>query len=233
MNTTMRSLLLIIMLFAAVGITQAQVRESDQYTKSEHSDPEAKSILDKLRTKFDAYKSLEAAFTLEIQLPEQPKEVQKGTLVRQGDKYKLDMSSQSVVSDGKALWLILHNNKEVQINNVPDPDEVDGSLLTPEALFNFYEKGKYVYQFVNEFVENGKLVQHIEFKPLDEYSGYSKLRLVVDKRKNEIVSVTAFAKDGSRFVFMIDTFLPNKAYATNFFTFDKSKYSDYYVEDLR
>lgn len=209
------------------------MRESEQYTKAEHSDPQAKAILDKLRKKYDAYNSLEADFTLEIQFPEQPKEVQKGTLIRQGDKYKLDLASQSVVSDGKALWLILHNNKEVQINNVPDPDEVDESLLTPEALFNFYEKGKYVYQFVNEFTEKGKLVQHIEFKPLDQYSGYSKLRLVVDKRKNEIVSVTAFAKDGSRYVFNIGTFLPNKSYASNFFTFDKSKYSDYYVEDLR
>lgn len=229
----MRSLLSLMMLFAVVWTSQAQVRESDQYTKAEDSDPQAKAILDKLRSKFDAYNSLEADFTLEIQLPEQPKEVQKGTLIRQGDKYKLDLSSQSVISDGKALWLILHNNKEVQINNVPDPDEVDGSLLTPEALFNFYEKGKYVYQFVNEFVENGKLVQHIEFKPLDQYAGYSKLRLVVDKRKNEIVSVTAFAKDGSRYVFMIDTFRPNKSYAANFFTFDKTKYAGYYVEDLR
>lgn len=229
----MRSLLMLMILFATVWTSQAQVRESEQYNKAGDSDPEAKAILEKLRKKFDAFNSLEADFTLEIQFPEQPKETQKGILVRQGDKYKLDLSSQSVVSDGKVLWLILHNNKEVQINNVPDPEEMDGSLLTPEALFTFYENGKYVYQFVNEFVENGKLVQHIEFKPLDEYSEYSKLRLVVDKRKNEIVSVTAFAKDGSRYVFSIGTFRPNKAYASNFFTFDKSKYPDYYVEDLR
>lgn len=230
----MRNLLLLIVLFATVWTSQAQVREQrDQYTKAGDSDPEAKAILDKLRKKFDAFNSVEADFTLEIQLPEQPKNVQKGTLIRQGDKYKLDLASQSVVSDGKALWLILHNNKEVQINNVPDPDEVNGSLLTPEALFTFYENGKYVYQFVNEFVEKGKLVQHIEFKPLDEYSDYSKLRLVVDKRKNEIVSVTAFAKDGSRYIFTIGEFRPNKSYAGNFFTFDKSKYPDYYVEDLR
>jgi outer membrane lipoprotein-sorting protein len=224
---------MLMILFATVWTSQAQVRESEQYTKAADSDPEATVILEKLRKKFDAFNALEADFTLEIQLPEQPKEVQKGTLVRQGDKYKLDLSAQSVVSDGKALWLILHNNKEVQINNVPDPEEMDESLLTPQALFNFYENGKYVYQFVNEFVENGKLVQHIEFKPLDEYSGYSKLRLVVDKRKNEIVSVTAFAKDGSRYIFTIGTFRPNKTYASNFFTFDKSKYPDYYVEDLR
>lgn len=232
----MRNLLPLLFLFAFTLTTQAQVKvteSKDQYTKAGDSDPEATAILKKLRQKFDAFNSLEADFTLEIQLPEQPKEVQKGTLVRQGDKYKLDLSSQSVISDGKALWLILHNNKEVQINNVPDPDEVEGSLLTPEALFNFYENGKYVYQFVNEFVENGKLVQHIEFKPLDQYSDYSKLRLVVDKRKNEIVSVTAFAKDGSRYIFSIGEFRPNKTYASNFFVFDKSKYPDYYVEDLR
>lgn len=224
------------MLFLGLSITlsiQAQVRENTQYTKAGDSDPAATTILEKLRKKYDAFNALEADFTLEIQLPEQPKEVQKGTLVRQGDKYKLDLATQSVISDGKALWLILHNNKEVQINNVPDTDEADGSLLTPQALFNFYESGKYVYQFVNEFVENGKLVQIIEFKPLDKYAEYSKLRLVVDKKKNEMVNVTAFSKDGSRYIFSIGTFQPNKSYAANFFSFDKSKYPDYYVEDLR
>jgi outer membrane lipoprotein carrier protein len=230
----MRSLLMLFLVVIFAWSAQAQVRENkDQYTKAEHSDPQAKAILDKLRKKFDGFNSLEADFSLEIVLPEQPKEVQKGTLIRQGDKYKLDLATQSVVSDGQALWLILHNNKEVQINNMPDPDEMDGSLLTPESLFTFYDQGKYVYQLVNEFVEDGKLVQHIEFKPLDEYSDYHKLRLVVDKRKNEVVSVTAFAKDGSRYIFKIGEFRPNKSYAANFFTFDKSKYADYYVEDLR
>lgn len=227
---------MMLLLFVTSWTVQGQVKvkeSQDQYTKASHSDPEATAILDKLRKKYDAFNALEADFTLEIQLPEQPKEVQKGTLVRQGDKYKLDLSSQSVISDGKALWLILHKNKEVQINNLPDEEEMEGSLLTPQALFNFYEKGKYVYQFVNEFVENGKLVQHIEFKPLDEYSDYSKLRLVVDKRKNEIVSVTAFSKDGSRYTFSIGEFRPNKTYAGSFFVFDKGKYPGYYVEDLR
>ena len=222
-----------LLLFAINWPTEAQVRERDQYNSTADSDPEAKAILDKLRKKFDAFGALEADFTLEIQIPEQPKEIQKGTLAREGEQYKLDLASQSVVSDGKVLWLILHGNKEVQINDVPDPEEMDGSLLTPQSLFNFYETGKYVYQFVNEFVEDGKLVQHIEFKPLDQYSDYSKLRLVVDKRKNEIVSVSAFAKDGSRYVFKIGAFRPNKTYPANFFTFDKAKYADYYVEDLR
>lgn len=230
---SMRKLLLLFLGLSLALSIQAQVRENTQYTKAGDSDPEAKAILEKLHKKYDAYTSLEADFTLEIQLPEQPKEVQKGTLIRQGDKYKLDLATQSVLSDGKALWFILHNNKEVQINNVPDPEEAEGSLLTPQALFNFYETGKYVYQFVNEFTENGKLVQIIEFKPLDKYADYSKLRLVVDKKKNEMVSVTAFSKDGSRYIFSIGTFVPNKSYAANFFTFDKSKYPDYYVEDLR
>lgn len=229
----MRSLFAILFLLVFASSLSAQVKERDQYTKAEHSDPAAKAILDKLRKKFEAYQSLEADFTLEIQLPEQAKEVQKGTLIRQGDKYKLDLSTQSVVSDGKTLWLILHNNKEVQVNNMPDPEDMQGSLLTPEALFTFYDRGEYVYQFVNEFTEEGRLVQHIEFKPLDRYSDYTKLRLVVDKRKNEVVSVTAFGRDGSRFTFRIGTFTPNKSYAAGFFTFDKAKYPGYYVEDLR
>lgn len=207
--------------------------QNKAYVKAAESDPEAKAVLDKLRKKYDGYQSLESAFNLEIELPEKPKETQKGKITRQGAKYWLEMPAQTVFSDGTALWLVLHGNKEVQINDMPDPEEAAGSLLTPESIFNFYEKERFVYHLLNEYSKNGRVVQEIEFKPLEKDSEYAKLRMEVDKTKNEIISVKAFSRDGSRFTFTITQFVPNKVFAANYFVFDKNKFKGYHIEDLR
>jgi outer membrane lipoprotein carrier protein len=201
-------------------------------TTAQESDPQAKAVLDKLRKKYQAFQSLEQAFTLEIELPEQKKEVQQGKMAKQGKKYRLDLASQTVISDGTALWLVLHQNKEVQINALPDPSE-DENLLTPDALFSFYDKGRFVYFLVNETTVSGKVVQEIDFKPLDKDSEYSKLRLTVDKGAMQVMSLKAFGKDGSRYTVKMGVFAPNKAFSANFFSFDKSKFPGYRVEDLR
>lgn len=218
----------VLMMIFATGI----FAQDKQYTSAGDSDPEAKTILQQVRKKYDAYNSMDAAFTLDIELPEQPKETQKGKIARQGEKYHLTLGTQEIISDGKALYLIMHNNKEVNINNLPAPGEEE-SLLTPQSIFNFYDKGKFIYTLMDERSEGGKVVQYIEFKPTDRGSEYSKLRLAVDKRTRDIVHVKAFAKDGSRYTFTLISLTPNKAFAGDFFAFNKTKFPGYHVEDLR
>lgn len=217
-----------IMLWLAAGLSA----QNNQYTSAADSDPEAKAILDKLRKKYDAYQSLEAQFRLEIALPEQPAETQTGTLARDGDKYRMELANYGAISDGTAVWILMHNNKEVQINDMPEAD-APTSILSPEAMLNFYDRGEYAYYLMTEMMENGKLIQQIEFKPLDRYSDYTKLRLTLDKRKTEVVRIKVFSKDGSNYTLWLDQLKPNKSFAGNYFTFDKSQYPDYYVEDLR
>ena len=206
--------------------------QNNQYTKAADSDPEAKAALDKLRKKYDAYQSLEAEFRLEIALPEQASETQQGKLAKDGKKYRMELGTYAAISDGTAVWIVMHNNKEIQINDLPDADDPT-TLLSPEAMLNFYDRGEYAYFLTTEMMENGRLIQQIEFKPLDRYSDYSKLRLTLDKKKNEVVRIKVFSKDGSNYTLWLDKLMPNKTFAANYFTFNKSQYADYYVEDLR
>lgn len=221
--------LLLVISMLTIGVF---AQTSKDYTKSADSDPKAKAILDKVRKKYEAYNSMEMAFTLDMEFPEQPKQTQKGKVARMGKKYRVEMPVQSVISDGSAIWLILPANKEVQINPMPEPGD-DDNFLSPETLFSFYNKGKFVYVLVNEISQGGKILQQIEFKPLEKNFDYSKLRMEVDKKTNEVVSVKAFGKDGSRFTMTINQLTPNKTFAANYFTFDKAKYPGFHVEDLR
>jgi outer membrane lipoprotein carrier protein len=198
---------------------------------AEKNDPEAKKLLDKVRKKYDGYKTLEAGFSLIIELPGQPKETQKGTIAQDGDKFKLVMNDQSIISDGKSTWVYLKKNNEVQINNTDKADA--NGFLTPKELLNRYQKGDFLYAITEKVTEGGKVLTQVEFKPKDKNSEYSKLRVSIDAKNNTIESIKAFAKDGSRYSFNITKLTPNKKFAATEFTFDKTKYPHVKVEDLR
>ena len=218
-----------LMLLLFIGVSA--FAQDTKFTDASESDPKAKAILDKVKKRYQSYNTMEANFTLDIEFPEQPVERQKGKIKQQGDKFHMSIGTQEILSDGTAIWLIFNNNKEVQINDIPE-DEAE-SIMSPQSLFSFYEKDDFVYVLINEMAEKGRQVSQIEFKPLDRDADYSKLRLTVDRKTAEIVRMKAFGKDGSRYTFQVDKLVPNKAMAASTFTFDQSKYPDYYIEDLR
>ena len=205
--------------------------QQNQYAKAGDSDPEARAILEKVKNKYEAYKSVEATFTLSIELPDQPAEEQTGKLIQQGEQYKLDLSAQQLLCDGKSIWLYLKNNKEVQINNFDAEEE--SAFLSPRDLLRIYEREDFVYVLVNEYAEGGKILQDIEFKPLDPNSEYSKMRLSVEKSTSQIKRIRAFAKDGSRYALTLNTFKSNLTYPASTFVWNKADCPDCYVEDLR
>lgn len=217
---------LLLMLVANFGLM------AQDFTKASDSDPEAHAILEKVKQKYDAYQNVEAAFALDIEFPEQPTETQEGTLARSGERYRVNFGGQEAFSDGQALYLVLHGNKSVQINNLPEPGE-DAGMLSPEAIFNFYQNGQFVYSLIDTRTESGKAMHYIEFKPVDRSSEYAKLRMVVERDNKAIVRVKAFAKDGSRYTFRLQKVTPNKTFSSDFFSFSEKKFPDYYVEDLR
>ena len=204
-----------------------------QNSESEKSDPKAKIILDKLKKQYDGYKTMQADFVLSVEAAEKSKpETQRGKLTQAAEKYRMELPNQLIVSDGKAVWFYQKKNNEVQISNY-DPDEKDGALLSPTALMRMYENGKLLYALAGEDSENGKKVKLIEFKAKDRKADYAKLRLALDAKNNEIVSLRVFNKDGSRYTFKLDKLLTNNKLEQNVFMFDASKFPKVHVEDLR
>ena len=218
------------LLFLTAFGLQAQ-SGTNTYNSAADSDPQAVSILSKLRSKYDSYTAVAAEFDLIIEQAEQQAFTQTGRLARQGNKYHLKLGTQEAISDGKAIYLILHDNKDVQINNLPEPGEE--ALLTPDALFNFFDKEKFVAALRDERSEQGTVMQYIELKPVDSGADYSKLRVVIDKQQGTLKQVKAFGKDGSRYTFVLKKVTPNPGLPASEFAFNKADFPGYYVEDLR
>ncbi len=206
--------------------------QRNQMLQNADSDPAARALLDKMRGKYERYSSMQAVFDLTIQFPEQPEEVQTVKVWQQDDRYRVEMNGRIIVSDGEALYLIMENNREVQINDIPDPGEDEG-IFSPTALFEIYKRDDFVYALVNETQENGRTVSQIEFKPTDPDSDYFKLRLTLTKDGQEFVRLKSFGKDGTQYTLSAKELRPNAKLAPALFAFNKADYADYYVEDLR
>lgn len=216
---------------ALIALLTATTAFSQTAGAKEKSDPEAKKILDKIRKKYEGYKSFELAFTLTVEVPGEAQQVQKGTTAQSDKQFRLDMDDQVIVSDGKSTWVYLKKNNEVQINDA-DPNG-QSEFLTPRELLRRYQKGDFLYAITEKTTVGGKLLTHIEFKPVNRNSEYSKIRVSVDEKALTIESIKAFAKDGSRYTFKVTRLTPNKTFPANYFTFDTKKYPGVHVEDLR
>ncbi len=207
--------------------------QNKQYTSASDSDAEAKRLLETIRKKYDGYQTLTADFRLELSFPNQPLETQQGTLSRSGDLVRFKLGNQEGIVNREAAYFILHASKEVQINDLPSPGETTG-MLTPQNLFSFYEGNQYVLAMQGEEVAAGRTAQVIEMKPIDRNaSDFTKLRLLVDKQRKEIVSVKAFSRDGSSYTFLLDKTQGNTPLAAGTFDFRQTEFPGYHVEDLR
>lgn len=191
-------------------------------------DAKAKAILDKLSEKTKKYTSIKTTFDYQIiNKTEGLNEKQAGTLQIKGTKYHLAIKGQDVFSDGKSVYTLLKDAEEVQINAMPD--EADEDAISPNTIFTLYEKG-FKYKYVKE--ENGNDVINLyPNNPQDK--SFHRVEIQINKIKGEIYKVTVFGKDGTDMSYTIKTFTPNVAIPDATFSFDKTKYPNYDVIDLR
>jgi len=215
-----------------LGITNIMWAQSATTYKSKaESDPQAKAVLDKLRQKYEAFKTMEVELSIKMEVPGSDEEIQKWKMAQSGDNYRLEIPGMEVISNGEAMWVHQIRNKEVQINDVEEDNE---DMMSPQTFMKLYEREDLIYALVNEYVEKGVLIQQVEFKPTDkDESEYSKIRLTIDKKKNNIKRIKVFSRDGSRYTAELTKFSPNANFPAGHFAFDASKFPGVHVEDLR
>jgi outer membrane lipoprotein carrier protein len=198
---------------------------------AETNDPKAKALLDKLRKQYEAYKSMELAFTLTIEQAEKPKEVQKGKLIQQGVMFFLDTDKQAVYCDGKTLWMHAKKENEVQLNTFDG--KTAGGIMSPREMVKLYQSNDYLYAIVGSGTESGKKCTFVEFKPKKRNGQFTKMRMSIDAATTQIVNVKVFSPDGSRYTMAMSAVIANKGYAATIFSFNKAKFPGIKVEDLR
>ena len=227
----MKKILFCLFMFCTITGVMAQKKKTiGSSNVGSESDPEVKVLLEKARKKYESLKSMEADFTLTIELAEHKPELQKGTMYQQGDKFRVKLQSQEVICDGKSTYVFLKKNNEIQINDADTNN--DANSLSPKALLKLYQQGNFKYYVSGKSKEAGKDVTQVEVVPNDKNVEYSKLRVSVDK-DNQIVSLKSFNRDGSKYTLVLTNLKANKGVAAKNFVFDKAQFPNAHIEDLR
>ena len=220
-----------VMLMCALTFNVA-IAQNNAYLSAEDSDPDATRLLNKLKAKYEGFDNMKMDFSLEIEIPEEDKIVQTGNIFTEGDKYYMDFEQQSVISNGDKVWIHLKNNNEVQIYDAAAMADEE-NFMSPDNLLKLYDSDAFIFAISDEVVKDGRTVAYIECKPIDREGDFSKMRLTVDTKKIDMVSVKAFSKDGSRYTFINKTLTSNLDIPSSKFEFNTTDFPDIYVEDMR
>ena len=159
------------------------------------TDAKAKAILAEVSKKYKSYHGIKSDFTFILESPQNKmKESQQGTLYAKGNKYKVVMTDQDMISDGKSQWTYLKKDKEVQVSNADNNAEA----MNPAKIFTLYETG-FKYLYTGDQKVGAKVYQMIDLSPVDTKRSYFKIRLGIDKTAKQIASMLIFDKNGNKY----------------------------------
>lgn len=217
------SIVLTFLLFIGFGL-------SAQTSAVEQTDKKAQEILKGVSNKYKSFKSVKATFVISIEnTKDNSKEVQKGTIYLKGNKYKLEIASQDVMSDGKTRWTYVKDANEVQIDN----QKTDENTISPSTIFTMYEKG-WLFKFTGEQKEKGMVYQLVELVPVEpKKKNIYKVKLTINKNDKFITSAKMYDKNGSIQTINVEKLTPDVINDDALFTFTASKYPGAEIVDLR
>ena len=184
----------------------------------------ARTILDDVSARTKTYKTIKIDFTYSMENKGQKiNESFTGTLFSKGDSYKLLFSGQEVISDGKNVWTYLKDAGEVQVNEATK----DEDSFTPTNLLSSYTsnfKAKLLSEDAKQYV--------IELTPIKK-KNFDKVKVVVEKSKKVLNSLTIFDKNGSTYTYTVNKFDTNIPLSESMFTFKAADHPGVEVIDMR
>ena len=189
---------------------------------------DADDILKEVTQKTRSYDAIKISFTYNMDNPQaRIHESEKGSLLVSGDKYRLNIAGQLIISDGETMWTYIQEVNEVQINTV----EEDQELLTPSKLLTSYSEN-YKSRLVGEEVLNGRAFHVIELKPI-ENKNYTLVTLLVDKELQQFKRIAVQDTNNNTFTYIINDFTPNPTVSESDFTFTEKEFPGAEIIDMR
>lgn len=190
---------------------------------------EAKTLLNEVSEKVKSYEniSIEFKYTLE-NISENIKQETKGDVVMQGEKYRLNILGITRLFDGSKMYSISTEDEEVTISSHIDDDN---DAITPSKMLSFYEDG-YTYSLDIKQDIKGRKIQYVKLTPIDSNSEIKEILLGIDAQTKHIYNLIQVGKNSTKTTFTVNSFDTNEPVSKTLFTFDASKYKDYYINNL-
>jgi outer membrane lipoprotein-sorting protein len=209
---------LIVIAFVALGLTG--------FTQS---DTKAEALLNEVSTKIKAYKNISLDFKYELNnTSENISQETRGDVVIEGEKYLLNILGVTRIFDGETLYTISPEDEEVTISSDNSEDE---NTITPSEMLSFYEDG-YTYKMDIVQTVKGRKIQYVKLNPIDTNSEIKHVLLGIDATTKHIYNLIEVGKNGTKTTLTVNSFKTDQPISKTLFTFDESKYSDYYINKI-
>ncbi|MFK7001520.1 LolA family protein [Flavobacterium oreochromis] len=192
------------------------------------NDPKAKAILDKVAAKVKSFKTIQVDFKYNLQnTKEGINQDNKGNVTLSGNKYLLNFLGLTKICDGTKVYTISKEDEEVSIAKVGNEEEAD----TPAKMLTFFNKGfKYTWD-INQTIK-GKKIQYIKLVPISSKDDRKQILVGVDTATQLIYNTITLNKNGTKVTLTVNSLKTNGTLPKNYFTFVKSKYPNYYINNL-
>lgn len=189
----------------------------------------AKDLLDKVSAKVKSYKNIQIKFKYSLNnSKENINQDSKGTAVLQGNQYVLNFMNVTKMCDGKKIYTISKEDEEVTIAPVGKNEEDND---TPEKMLTFFDKGfKYAWDISQKV--KGKKIQYIKLIPLNTKDERKQILVGIDTKTMQVYNTITTNKKGTVTTLTVNSFKTNSVLPKNQFIFVKSKYPNYYINNL-
>ena len=190
---------------------------------------DAKKLLDEVSTKVKSYDNISIDFKyVLVNLEEDINQETRGNVIMQGDKYLLNILGITRIFDGKTLYSISPEDEEVTISSENSQDE---NTITPSKMLSFYQDG---YNYKMDIVQNvsGRKIQYVKLTPIDSNTEINHVLLGIDINTKHIYNLIEVGANKTKTTLTVNSFKTNEPLSKTLFTFDKTKYKDYYINKI-
>lgn len=188
----------------------------------------AKQYLETVSAKVKSYKNISIDFKYSLKNEaENIEQSTKGNVYLKGEHYLLNLMGVTRLHDGKKSYTINSEDEEITITNASDED---GDAITPSKMLTFYKEG-YTYAWDKKLPIKGRSIQHVKLTPIDSNSEIKYVLLGIDTNTKNIYNLIENGKNGTVTTLTVNSFKTNQPLSESLFIFDRSKYSDYYINE--
>ncbi|MFW5659638.1 MAG: LolA family protein [Bacteroidota bacterium] len=186
-------------------------------------DAQATAVLNKARAKVNNMTDLSVTFKKSIKMNSGRAlgTGYTGKLMMKGERFRVNIQNQTVISDGTTQWAINKLDEEVIISKVDEEQ-----AFTPDRLFRLSQKDmRTKYHGMDGGMHK---VEMIPNKEEDYFKSYIWIGQDNLPKKMEV-----YNRNGSIITYAVEDVKYNTGLSASLFAFNKSKYGDYYIEDMR
>ncbi len=186
----------------------------------------AQELLKKTLDKMSSYKNFEAG--LSYSMDNQANNIHEkktGKIFVEGDKFRIVLMGQVIISDGKNMWTVIKDSKEVMLSAL-DPN--DPSNVSPTKILQEYADYKAKFAKASKKGNLKTLVLTSKKK-----ATFHKVTITIDASRYLVKRFSLYDEDGNVFTYDIYNFKANAAFPPNTFRYDPKEFPGYELEDMR